>query len=107
MSGLDNARTRHQFLEPCRNRICSVRIQQIALVENDNLRLFGQEWIILLEFFVDGIEIANGVVRGPIHDMQENLASLHVSQKGRSKTGSLCSTFNQSRNVTEDQASTW
>mmetsp|Transcript_15697 Transcript_15697/g.32552 ORF Transcript_15697/g.32552 Transcript_15697/m.32552 type:complete len:380 (-) Transcript_15697:150-1289(-) len=78
--------------------------RNIDLVENNNLWFLGQERVVFLQFFVDGNKISDRIVSTSIHNVQENLTPLDVSQKCGSKSGTSRSTLDQSRNVAQHQS---
>mmetsp|Transcript_21995 Transcript_21995/g.62644 ORF Transcript_21995/g.62644 Transcript_21995/m.62644 type:complete len:217 (+) Transcript_21995:546-1196(+) len=77
----------------------------VQFVEDDDLRLLGQVLIVLLQFIVDGMEVAQRIFGCSVDDVQQDLASLHVAQKCLSQPSPAGGTFDQSWNIAQHETS--
>lgn len=91
----------------CSYRIGSIlRIDSVNLIRRDHLRSGCNLRIIGFQFFIDGIDILNGISSlrtGRIHDMDDHLGTFDVAQEFVSQTDSLGSSLDQSRNIRNDE----
>mmetsp|Transcript_1421 Transcript_1421/g.3403 ORF Transcript_1421/g.3403 Transcript_1421/m.3403 type:complete len:251 (-) Transcript_1421:61-813(-) len=79
-------------------------VRQVHLVDQDHLGLLGEVRVEQLKLVLDCLVIVDRIVGASIHKMDQNPASLHMSQKGVPKAHAGASPLDQTRDVGEDES---
>ena len=98
---------RLKLLTDLLHRIIFLIPDRIDLICRNHLRSCSNFRIIGFQFFIDGIDILNGISSlrtGRIHDMDDYFCTFNMTQEIKAQADSLGSTLDQSRNICDHES---
>ena len=80
---------------------------EIGFISCNNLRAFRELFIVLFQFTVNFVNILNGIpalTSGCVYYMNHHLRALNMTEKLMTKAGSKGCSFDQTRNICQDES---